>query len=171
MVRSIMMKGLEALVCECVLAGRRAGVIETVLDSLDDTYPGFDWRRRSAFMLERVMTHGVRPIEQVTQGSQAQLCSRCGWHLAQLLDVGGYMHTLDRSDLRDALCLKPIEEFPRRSRIGAARVRVPDLRREEFEKAIGSALTDGGDQRGSASDYKGRELVHAVKTLDASNGI
>ena len=32
MIRSIMMKGLEALVCECVLAGRKAGVIETVLE-------------------------------------------------------------------------------------------------------------------------------------------
>jgi 3-hydroxyisobutyrate dehydrogenase-like beta-hydroxyacid dehydrogenase len=59
MIRSIMMKGLEALVCECVLAGRRAGVVETVLDSLDNTYPGFDWKKRSAYMLERVMTHGV----------------------------------------------------------------------------------------------------------------
>ena len=58
MIRSIMMKGLEALVCECVLAGRKAGVIDTVLDSLDDTYPGFDWKKRSAYMLERVMTHG-----------------------------------------------------------------------------------------------------------------
>ena len=45
MIRSVMMKGLEALVCECVLAGRKAGVIETVLDSLDDTYPGFDWKK------------------------------------------------------------------------------------------------------------------------------
>ena len=42
MIRSIMMKGLEALVCECVLAGQKAGVIGTVLDSLDDSYPGFD---------------------------------------------------------------------------------------------------------------------------------
>lgn len=60
MIRSIMMKGLEALVCECVLAGRKAGVIETVLASLDDTYPGFDWKKRSAYMLERVITHGLR---------------------------------------------------------------------------------------------------------------
>src|SRR5271166_4603554 len=67
MIRSIMMKGLEALVCECVLAGRKAGVIETVLDSLDDTYPGFDWRRRSAYMLERVMTHGVRGAAEMRE--------------------------------------------------------------------------------------------------------
>jgi 3-hydroxyisobutyrate dehydrogenase-like beta-hydroxyacid dehydrogenase len=67
MIRSIMMKGLEALVCECVLAGRKAGVIETVLDSLDDTYPGFDWRKRSAYMLERVMTHGVRRAAEMRE--------------------------------------------------------------------------------------------------------
>jgi 3-hydroxyisobutyrate dehydrogenase-like beta-hydroxyacid dehydrogenase len=67
MIRSIMMKGLEALVCECVLAGQKAGVIETVLDSLDDTYPGFDWKKRSAYMLERVMTHGVRRAAEMRE--------------------------------------------------------------------------------------------------------
>ena len=69
MIRSIMMKGLEALVCECVLAGRKAGVIETVLDSLDDTYPGFDWKKRSAYMLERVMTHGVRRAAEMREAA------------------------------------------------------------------------------------------------------
>ncbi len=53
--------------CECVLAGRKAGVIETVLDSLDDTYPGFDWKKRSAYMLERVMTHGVRRAAEMRE--------------------------------------------------------------------------------------------------------
>jgi hypothetical protein len=67
MVRSIVMKGLEALVCECVLAGRKAGVIETVLDSLDDTYPGFDWRKRSAYMLERVARHGLRRAAEMRE--------------------------------------------------------------------------------------------------------
>jgi 3-hydroxyisobutyrate dehydrogenase-like beta-hydroxyacid dehydrogenase len=69
MIRSIVMKGLEALVCECVLAGRKAGVIETVLDSLDDTYPGFDWKKRSAYMLERVMTHGVRRAAEMREAA------------------------------------------------------------------------------------------------------
>ena len=67
MIRSIMMKGLEALVCECVLAGQKAGVIETVLDSLEATYPGFGWRKRSAYMLERVMTHGVRRAAEMRE--------------------------------------------------------------------------------------------------------
>jgi hypothetical protein len=60
-----------------------------------------------------------------------------------LLDIGRDMHTLDRGDLRDALRLKPIEEFRRRTRIGAAGVGVPDLRGEEFEEAIGCARRQG----------------------------
>lgn len=67
MVRSIMVKGIEALVCECVLTGERAGVTESVLASLEDTFPGFDWPARSAYMLERVMTHGVRRAAEMRE--------------------------------------------------------------------------------------------------------
>lgn len=67
MVRSIMIKGLEALVCECVLAGRLAGVDDIVLATLEDTFPGFDWPKRSAYMLERVMTHGIRRAAELRE--------------------------------------------------------------------------------------------------------
>jgi 3-hydroxyisobutyrate dehydrogenase-like beta-hydroxyacid dehydrogenase len=67
MVRSIMVKGLEALFVECVLAGCKAGVDDEVLDSLEDTYPGFEWKRRAAYMLERVMTHGVRRAAELRE--------------------------------------------------------------------------------------------------------
>jgi 3-hydroxyisobutyrate dehydrogenase-like beta-hydroxyacid dehydrogenase len=67
MVRSIMIKGLEALVCECVLSGRLAGVDDIVLATLEDTFPGFDWPKRSAYMLERVMTHGIRRAAEMRE--------------------------------------------------------------------------------------------------------
>lgn len=67
MTRSIMMKGLEALVAECILAGRKAGIEEAVLDSLDETYPGFDWRKRGGYMLERAMTHGIRRAAEMRE--------------------------------------------------------------------------------------------------------
>jgi 3-hydroxyisobutyrate dehydrogenase-like beta-hydroxyacid dehydrogenase len=88
MVRSIVMKGLEALICECVLAGRKAGVIETVLDSLEDTYPGFGWKKRAAYMLERMMTHGVRRAAEMREvaltvdllGLKGEMSRACvGW--------------------------------------------------------------------------------------------
>lgn len=67
MVRSVMMKGLEALFAECVLAGRKAGVDETVLTSLDKTYPGFDFMDKAAYMLERSMTHGIRRAAEMEE--------------------------------------------------------------------------------------------------------
>jgi 3-hydroxyisobutyrate dehydrogenase-like beta-hydroxyacid dehydrogenase len=67
MIRSIMIKGLEALACECALAGRAAGVDAVVLASLDETFPGFDWKSRAAYMMERVMTHGVRRAAEMRE--------------------------------------------------------------------------------------------------------
>ncbi len=60
MIRSIMVKGMEALFAECVLAGRRAGVEDVVLDSLQASFPGWDWREQAAYNLERMLVHGTR---------------------------------------------------------------------------------------------------------------
>ncbi len=67
MVRSIMMKGLEALFAECVLAGRQAGVDEEVLTSLDVTYPGFNFMERAAYSFERMTAHGKRRAEEMKE--------------------------------------------------------------------------------------------------------
>ncbi len=67
MIRSIMMKGLEALMAECVLAGRRAGVEEVVLESLDKSYPGLVWKDRAAYGLERMMVHGERRAAEMRE--------------------------------------------------------------------------------------------------------
>lgn len=67
MIRSVMMKGLEALFLECVLAGRRAGVDEVVLDSLDVTFPGFGFKDRAAYMQERVISHGIRRAAEMRE--------------------------------------------------------------------------------------------------------
>ncbi len=67
MIRSIMMKGLEALFAECVLAGRRAGVDEEVLASLEVTYPGFNFDGRAAYMFERMTQHGLRRAAEMRE--------------------------------------------------------------------------------------------------------
>ncbi|WP_220335017.1 DUF1932 domain-containing protein [Paracoccus thiocyanatus] len=60
MLRSVMIKGMEALTAECLLAARRAGVEEAVLASLQASDPGWDWTARGAYNLERMMVHGAR---------------------------------------------------------------------------------------------------------------
>jgi len=67
MVRSIMVKGLEALMAECLLAGRRAGVQDIVFDTLDKSYPGFDFRTRAAYALDRMIEHGDRRAAEMRE--------------------------------------------------------------------------------------------------------
>lgn len=67
MIRSIMMKGLEALTAECVLAAVNAGVDEAVLSSLGKTYPGIDWPKQSAYNLERSLVHGARRAAEMRE--------------------------------------------------------------------------------------------------------
>ncbi len=70
MIRSVMVKGLEALSAECLLAGRRAGVADIVLDSLEKSYPGFGWGKRAAYNLERMMLHGQRRAAEMREVTQ-----------------------------------------------------------------------------------------------------
>jgi 3-hydroxyisobutyrate dehydrogenase-like beta-hydroxyacid dehydrogenase len=48
MLRSVMVKGIEALTAECFLAARKAGVADEVAASLDASWPGADWAARAA---------------------------------------------------------------------------------------------------------------------------
>ena len=67
MIRSVMIKGLEALVAECFLSARRAGVEDQVLASLEASDPDIAWRRRGAYNLERMMVHGARRAAELRE--------------------------------------------------------------------------------------------------------
>ncbi|WP_159952475.1 DUF1932 domain-containing protein [Rhizobium sp. 18065] len=67
MLRSVIIKGLEALTAESMLAARRAGVEEAVLASLQASDPGIDWAKRSAYNLERMMVHGARRAAEMRE--------------------------------------------------------------------------------------------------------
>lgn len=67
MLRSVMIKGMEALTAECFLAARRAGVDEAVLASLMASDPEVDWPKRSAYNLERMMVHGARRAAEMRE--------------------------------------------------------------------------------------------------------
>ncbi|MDG3041805.1 NAD(P)-dependent oxidoreductase [Roseicyclus marinus] len=67
MIRSVMIKGMEALTAECFLAARRAGVEEAVIASLEASDPGVDWRGRGAYNLERMLVHGARRAAEMRE--------------------------------------------------------------------------------------------------------
>lgn len=67
MLRSVIIKGLEALTAESFLAARAAGVEEAVIASLQASDPGFDWAQRGAYNLERMLVHGSRRAAEMTE--------------------------------------------------------------------------------------------------------
>lgn len=60
MIRSVMIKGIEALSAECMLAASEADVLDEVVASLDASWPGADWGRRADYNLDRMLIHGSR---------------------------------------------------------------------------------------------------------------
>ena len=67
MVRSVMIKGIEALTLECFLAASRAGVIDEVAASMQNNYPGLDWARIVPYNLERMASHGERRAAEMEE--------------------------------------------------------------------------------------------------------
>jgi 3-hydroxyisobutyrate dehydrogenase-like beta-hydroxyacid dehydrogenase len=62
MIRSIMVKGQEALTAEMMLAAEQAGVVDEVLSSL-----GSDWNSKAEYNLERMRTHGARRAAEMEE--------------------------------------------------------------------------------------------------------
>jgi len=67
MVRSVMIKGIEALTLECFLAAARAGVVEEVAASMKNNYPGLDWGKIVPYNLERMASHGERRAAEMEE--------------------------------------------------------------------------------------------------------
>jgi 3-hydroxyisobutyrate dehydrogenase-like beta-hydroxyacid dehydrogenase len=67
MVRSVMIKGIEALTLECFLADSRAGVIDEVAASMKNNYPGLDWAKIVPYNLERMANHGERRAAEMEE--------------------------------------------------------------------------------------------------------
>jgi 3-hydroxyisobutyrate dehydrogenase-like beta-hydroxyacid dehydrogenase len=65
--RSIVMKGIEAILAESLAAARHWNVESEVLASLSHTYPGIDWPDLARRCAERVARHGRRRAEEMLE--------------------------------------------------------------------------------------------------------
>ena len=99
MCRSVMVKGLEAMVIESFTTARAYGVEDQVIASLKETFPGIDWEQQGAYFFQRVIQHGRRRAEEVrevaetvreaglTPWSASGTAERQAW-VADLADTG-----------------------------------------------------------------------------------
>jgi 3-hydroxyisobutyrate dehydrogenase len=70
MFRSIIVKGLEALMLECVMASSPFGADEWVFASLSESFPGIDWQTLANYMVGRVVVHGERRAREMEEVSE-----------------------------------------------------------------------------------------------------
>jgi hypothetical protein len=97
---------------------------------------------------------GVDLAGAVHGGGRRRAVGRRGARLLQLLDIGSDMHVSRR------VPPQPVEEFDGGTRIGAPRVRIPDLRGEEFKETIGRTRAGGGDESvGDGAIRAGRVVI------------
>lgn len=69
MIRSVMMKGVEALILESMAAAETAGVTERILSSVNVTFPGLDWRQLTSHYLKRTHEHGPRRVSEMKEAA------------------------------------------------------------------------------------------------------
>lgn len=99
MCRSVVIKGLEAMLIESFTTARHYGVEDAVIASLRETFPGVDWEKQAAYFFQRVIEHGRRRSEEVREVavtvreaglepfSAAGTAERQAW-MADLADAG-----------------------------------------------------------------------------------
>ena len=67
MIRSVMIKGIEALTLECFLAAERAGLVEEVAVSMQNNYPALDFKQLADYNIERMASHGERRAAEMEE--------------------------------------------------------------------------------------------------------
>ncbi len=99
MCRSVLIKGLEAMVIESFSAARHYGVEDALIASLHETFPAIDWERQASYFFQRAIEHGRRRSEELREVAQtvreagldpwsaAGTAERQAW-VADLADIG-----------------------------------------------------------------------------------
>lgn len=96
MCRSVLLKGIEAVFLEGLLAAEKAGLTERVLASLDASFPGKSLREIGTYLVERHGQHGARrahelhdAVETLEQLGIEPLVTRGAWQrLSQGVKAG-----------------------------------------------------------------------------------
>jgi 3-hydroxyisobutyrate dehydrogenase-like beta-hydroxyacid dehydrogenase len=112
MCRSVMLKGLEAMVIESFTTARAYGVEDEVLASLAETFPGIDWEAQGSYFFQRVIQHGRRRAEEMREAAEtvreiglepwsaSGTANRQAW-IADLADTGLFGDkSVERTDWR-----------------------------------------------------------------------
>ncbi len=69
MVRSLFVKGLEAITVETLLAAEASGCLDEILASLAASFPGLGWPGHAVYQFERTLRHGARRAAEMAESA------------------------------------------------------------------------------------------------------
>lgn len=102
MCRSVIIKGLEALTVECLLAARNYGAEDHVLKSLDATYPSMGWKTDLPdYLISRVAEHGRRRAAEMRE--VAESLREVGVNPVMSLAIANRQESLPRAIMKQNL--------------------------------------------------------------------
>jgi 3-hydroxyisobutyrate dehydrogenase-like beta-hydroxyacid dehydrogenase len=109
MCRSVMIKGLEALVIESYATARHYGVEDHVIPTLAETFPSIDWQQTGAYFFSRVVQHGKRRAEEMREAANTvQEAGFTPFMAAAIAQKHDWVAGLARDGVFDDLAKSPI---------------------------------------------------------------
>jgi 3-hydroxyisobutyrate dehydrogenase-like beta-hydroxyacid dehydrogenase len=109
MVRSLFVKGLEAVTVEALLAASASGCLDQVLKSLSGSFPGLGWPAFAHYQFERTLRHGARRAAEMRESAATVDALQLHGALAQAIadveeKMGALPHqTFEGDDMARAL--------------------------------------------------------------------
>ncbi len=100
MVRSLFVKGLEAITVETLLAASASGCLDRVLASLSGSFPGLGWPENATYNFERTLNHGARRAAEMRESAATlDALGLRGGLAAEIASVQDQMGALPLTDL------------------------------------------------------------------------
>lgn len=112
MVRSLFVKGLEAITVEALLAASASGCLDQVLKSLSTSFPGLDWPTFVHYQFERTLRHGARRAAEMHESAATVEALQLHGALATAIaEVEGKMGALPRQDFEGSDLARELAEL------------------------------------------------------------
>ncbi|HWK68188.1 MAG TPA: DUF1932 domain-containing protein [Rhizobiaceae bacterium] len=107
MVRSLFVKGLEAITVETLLAAAASGCLDYILRSLIGSYPGLGFPDFASYQFERTVKHGKRRAAEMRESAATlddlQLHGRLADAVAEVQELMGRLSGKPEGELQDTV--------------------------------------------------------------------
>jgi len=115
MVRSLFVKGLEAITVETLLAAKASGCFDEIAASLTKSYPGLGWPDFANYEFERTLHHGTRRAAEMLESAATISALGLNGNLAnEIANVQAEMGAAGRGNMPDSTLEDLIAEVLKR---------------------------------------------------------